>query len=564
VKLRGMKTPIPTLLIIFSLVCFAFFPKLQAISPPPDGGYPNFTTAEGTNALHNLTTGSANTAVGWFSLLSNTGASFNPGVGAGTLVLNTGDNNTATGTAALLLNTTGTNNTADGTAALVNNATGDDNTAVGTFALNSNIVSGNTAIGSNALLSNTTGGTLENIQGFDVGPNVAVGWQALESNTVASANTAVGYQALQSFTSGPTGLEQLGACTAVGFQVLANTNSTTGGFGNSGFGYRALFNNTDGAFDTAVGFSALLNNTTGGGNTAVGPAALGANTTGGSNAAVGFSALGSNEDGNFNVALGDSALTEQTTGDDNTAIGAFALQNNPNGVQNTAIGSGAGLNVTGDGNVCIGQGVNGEVGVDNTTYIRNVNTLTQNFNAGVNDYVTLRLSDGRLGHTAVVSSRRYKEDTKPLATASEALYSLKPVSFRLQKKYDDTQALGFGLIAEEVAKVNPDLVYRNNKGEVESVRYEMANAMLLNEFLKEHRIVREQQKEIETLKTELREQRELIQKVSDKVEMRKPEELLTGNSISRECCSHGPVGRLHLCEKQYRDRPATGRWLQQL
>ena len=116
-----------------------------------------------------------------------------------------------------------------------------------------------------------------------------------------------------------------------------------------------------------------------------------------------------------------------------------------------------------------------------------MNTLTQNFSAGVNDYVTVRLSDGRLGHTAVVSSQRYKEDIKPLAATSEALYALKPVSFRLKKEFDATQALGFGLIAEEVEKVDPALVYRNDKGQVESVRYEMVNAMLLNEFLKEHR-----------------------------------------------------------------------------
>jgi trimeric autotransporter adhesin len=531
-----MKTPIPTLLIIFSLICFAFCPKLQAVSPPPDGGYPNFTTAEGQNALLHLSSGSANTAVGWFSLESVTIGNFNTGVGAATLVLNLGENNTASGAAALFLNTTGSNNTATGTATLLHNSDGSDNTAFGAFALNTNVdggdntavgaaallnntASGNTAIGSNALLSNTTGGTLENIQGFDVGPNVAVGWQALESNTVASANTAVGYQALQSFTTGPVGLEHLGACTAVGFQALANTNSTTGGFGNSAFGYQALVNNTDGAGNTAVGLRALFTNTTGTANIAIGSGALGLNTSGSDNTAVGFGALESNDNGNFNVALGESALTQLTTGFGNTAVGFSALQNNPNGVENTAIGDTAGLNITGDGNVCIGAGVSGEVGVDNLTYIRNVNTFTQNFSAGVNDYVTVRLSDGRLGHTAVVSSRRYKEDIKPLATTSEALYLLKPVSFRLKKKYDETQALGFGLIAEEVENVNPDLVYRNNKGEVESVRYEMVNAMLLNEFLKEHRIVREQQKEIEILKTELREQRDLIQKVSEKLEV---------------------------------------------
>ena len=121
-----------------------------------------------------------------------------------------------------------------------------------------------------------------------------------------------------------------------------------------------------------------------------------------------------------------------------------------------------------------------------------MNTLTQNFSAAVNNYVTVRMSDGRLGNTAVVSSRRYKEEIKPLAATSEAIYALDPVSFRLKKEYDDTQALGFGLIAEEVEKVDPALVYRNGKGQVESVRYQMVNAMLLNEFLKEHRKVQEQ------------------------------------------------------------------------
>jgi hypothetical protein len=536
-KLRAMKMNIPLLLTAIAVVCSGLPVKSEAVSPAPDGGYPNFTTAEGTNALLSLSSGAGNTAVGWFSLESVATGSFNTGVGAGTLVLNAGGNNTATGTAALLLNTTGANNTANGTAALVNNSTGEDNTAVGAFALNSNTASGNTAIGSNALLSNTTGGTLENIQGFAVGPNVAVGWQALESNTVASANTAVGYQALQSFTTGPVGLEHLGACTAVGFQALANTNSTTGGFGNSAFGYQALVNNTDGAGNTAVGLRALFTNTTGTANIAIGSGALGLNTSGSDNTAVGFGALESNDNGNFNVALGESALTQLTTGFGNTAVGFSALQNNPNGVENTAIGDTAGLNITGDGNVCIGAGVSGEVGVDNLTYIRNVNTFTQNFSAGVNDYVTVRLSDGRLGHTAVVSSRRYKEDIKPLAATSDALYALQPVSFRLKKKYDETQALGFGLIAEEVEKVNPDLVYRNNKGEVESVRYEMVNAMLLNEFLKEHRKVQDleatvaqQQKDFraaidklqESVTAQLQEQAAQMQKVSAQIEMSKP------------------------------------------
>jgi hypothetical protein len=158
--------------------------------------------------------------------------------------------------------------------------------------------------------------------------------------------------------------------------------------------------------------------------------------------------------------------------------------------------------------------------------------------------VTVRLSDGRLGHTAVVSSRRYKEDIKPLAAASEGLYALKPVSFRLKKEYDETQALGFGLIAEEVAEVSLDLVYRNAKGQVESVRYEMVNAMLLNEFLKEHKkvedqqatilelrsTVAQQQKGMESVTAQLKEQAAQIQKVSTAVEMNTPAPRMVSNS----------------------------------
>jgi hypothetical protein len=169
-----------------------------------------------------------------------------------------------------------------------------------------------------------------------------------------------------------------------------------------------------------------------------------------------------------------------------------------------------------------------------------VNTLTQNFSAGVNDYVTVRLTDGRLGHTAVVSSQRYKQDIKPLAAASRALYALKPVSFRLKKEFDPTQALGFGLIAEEVEQVDPALVYRNAKGQVESVRYEMVNAMLLNEFLKEHKKVQsleasvaQQQKDFETaiaqqqakmeaVTARLEQQASQIQKISASLAITKP------------------------------------------
>jgi uncharacterized coiled-coil protein SlyX len=438
-----------------ALLALGFFglcptPKAFGVVPPPDGGYANFTTAEGQNALFSLTSGAANTAVGWFSLKSVTTGSFNTSVGAGTLVLNTGDANTATGTAALLLNVTGQRNTANGTAALVNNSTGEDNTAVGAFALNSNTATGNTAIGSQALLNNTTGGTVGNIQGTDVGPNVAVGWQALESNTVASANTAVGYQALQSFTTGPVGFEQFGLCTAVGFQALAN--ATGDGFGNSGFGYQALFSTT--------------------------------------------------------------------TGGHNTAVGDFALYNNT-GFGNTAIGDTAGYSLTtGFGNVCIGASVQGTAGATSTTWIQNVYASLANGRAV---YVN---ADNKIG--TLSSSRRYKDEIRPMAKASEAILSLRPVSFRYKKDVDPTRLLSFGLIAEEVAEVDPDLVTPDRDGKPETVRYEAVNAMLLNEFLKAHRkmekleaTVARQQQGMEALASQVKEQAGQIQKVSAEIELNK-------------------------------------------
>ena len=423
-------------ILIFAAV-FAWFglygaPNGFGVVPAPDGGYPNFTTAEGQNTLFNLTTGAGNTAVGSFSLESVTTGSFNTGVGGLALTFNTGDNNTATGTAALLLNTTGSNNTADGTATLVNNSTGEDNTAVGASALNSNTASGNTAVGSNALLNNTTGGTFDSIKAFDVGPNVAVGWQALENNTVASANTALGFQALHRFTTGPPGFEQLGICTAVGFQALG---SATGGFGNSGFAYRALKNNTDGAA--------------------------------------------------------------------NTAIGIFALEENTTGDNNTALGANAGTSVTTANNViCIGAQVGGE-NVSNSCYIGSIFGEISSGGTAVSIN-----ADGKLGTTT--SSRRFKEEIKPMERSSEALFALKPVTFRYKSEIDPQGISQFGLVAEDVEAINPDLVVRDKEGKVNTVRYEAVNAMLLNEFLKEHKAFVEEQKRADAQDRKLREQEATI------------------------------------------------------
>ena len=354
------------------------------------------------------------------------------------------------------------------------------------------------------------------------GGNTAEGQTALLSLTTGGYNTAVGYLSLRSITSGSFN-------TAVGAgTLLVNTAAN-----NTATGAGALLSNTLGQQNTANGTFALSSNTTGGSNTANGYDALSHNINGSDNTAIGRDALVGNTAGLNNTAIGDEAVFSNTTGNANTAIGFEALSDNIAGGGNTALGSLAGISITGTGNVCIGQGVSGEAGVDNRTYIRNVNTLTQNFSAGVNDYVTVRLSDGRLGHTAVVSSERYKEDIKPLAAASQTLYALKPVSFRLKKEFDPTQALGFGLIAEEVEKVDPGLVYHNDKGLVESVRYEMVNAMLLNEFLKEHSkvekleaTVAEQQKNFQSKLVEQEERIEVLasglQKVSVQVELNGP------------------------------------------
>jgi Chaperone of endosialidase len=287
-----------------------------------------------------------------------------------------------------------------------------------------------------------------------------------------------------------------GGNTAEGQNALLSLN-VNAGINNTAVGWFSLKSNIEGQLNTAVGAGTLFNNTAST-NTAIGGAAMFSNTGGNSNTAVGMLSLFTNSTGYSNTAIGDSALFHNTTGNGNTANGISALRSNTTGTLNTAVGGGAGANITGSGNVCIGQGVLGEADVNERTYIRNINTTVQSFSAGVNDYVTVRLSDGRLGHTQVVSSQRYKEDIKPLATSSQALYALNPVSFRLKKEFDPGRALGFGLIAEEVEKVDPTLVYRNGKGQVESVRYDMVNAMLLNEFLKEHRKVEQLTRDFES------------------------------------------------------------------
>ena len=250
-----------------------------------------------------------------------------------------------------------------------------------------------------------------------------------------------------------------------------------------------LFSNTTGSENTATGVHALLFNTTGYGDTASGFHALYSNTTGRFNTANGLYALESKTTGDFNTANGYFTLANNSIGVANTALGYGALANNASGGANTALGLSAGSNVrTASKVICIGANVRG-ADVSNSCFIGSVRGVTtQNADA----VPVLIDSAGQLGTAS--SSARFKTAIKPMDAASETIFALKPVTFHYKSDNPDTPQ--FGLIAEDVAEVNPTLVVRDKNGEIYTVRYEAVNAMLLNEFLKEHRKVGQLEKQI--------------------------------------------------------------------
>ena len=258
------------------------------------------------------------------------------------------------------------------------------------------------------------------------------------------------------------------------------------------------------------------------GNTATGTQALQFDT-GAGNTADGYQALNKNTLGFQNVATGSQALFANTSGTTNTAVGGFALGNSQTGSGNIAIGFSAGSAATsGSNNVDIaniGANASGTIRIGSSnqsnTYIAGINGATVAGGIGV-----IVDSSGHMGTST--SSARYKDGIQPMDKASEAILALKPVTFRYKHDLDPNGIPQFGLVAEEVEKVNLDLVARDDKGKAYSVRYEAVNAMLLNEFLNEHRTVQGQQKEIDALKTELKEQKALIQKVNAQIEASKP------------------------------------------
>jgi uncharacterized coiled-coil protein SlyX len=485
-----LKKTIPVFLVALSLFGISPTTQAQLPSPTPDGFYPGGNTAEGKNALIHVdtATGQFNTATGFEALFANTTGLWNTANGAGALHENIGGaRNTATGVNALHQNQTGSQNTATGVGALRSNINGINNTADGFQALNTN-TSGteNTATGAGALRMNITGSD-----------NTAVGFRALLSNTTGSFNTATGVNALFS-NVGPS--EFFGI----------------GGSQNTATGYQALYSNTIGLGNTAVGFQALFHNSQ--------PDLL--LDQGISNSALGASALFMNEDGSFNTAIGAGALGSAKAQFGNTAVGAGALGGleGPAGdvfsVGNIALGNAAGRILTnGTENIYIGNpgGASQEF---STIRIGDFQIAT--FIAGIRDVMTgnadavnvLIDSAGQLG--TVSSSRRFKNEIKPMDQASEAILALKPVAFHY--KSDKTGTPQFGLIAEEVAEVNPDLVVRDKNGQIYTVRYDAVNAMLLNEFLKEHRKVQEQDATITQVKSTIAKQEATITQQQKQIE----------------------------------------------
>ena len=302
---------------------------------------------------------------------------------------------------------------------------------------------------------------------------------------------------------------------------------------NTATGTNALFNNTTGDNNTADGYYALYSNTTGSSNTADGAAALYSNTTGYSNTADGYYALFSNTTGYSNTAAGYDALNDNTSGNSNTADGFNALASNSTGNNNVAVGYEAGLNLTtGSNNIDIGAaGVAGESGrIRIGTPGKQTDTLIagiygKTIASGVQVIIG---SGGKLG--TIQSSSRYKEAIKPMEKASEALLALEPVTYRYKHDLDPDAIPQFGLIAEQVEKVNPDLVARDEEGKVTTVRYEAVNAMLLNEFLKEHRKVEEQAGMMAQMKKQIEALTATVQKVSDRIELSRPAPQVVGNN----------------------------------
>src|SRR5205823_7576238 len=349
--------------------------------------------------------------------------------------------------------------------------------------------------------------------------NTAEGTQALFSLTTGAQNTANGFQALYSNRSGA-------GHTAIGFQALYSNTSAGGDNNNTAVGFQALYSNTSGQGNNAFGGQALLSNISGTRNVAVGGAALSRLTSGDSNVAVGNVALAQAVTVNFNTALGRRALS-RSQGDQNVGLGFFAGGNLSDvGTNNIYVGNVGPVPIGSESNtIRIGMQTATTVTVGNPpfeTYPMPAHTATYIAGiagAAVNGRPVMINGNGQLGTPPC--SARYKDEIEPMDAASEVILALKPVTFRYKKEIDADRTPQFGLVAEQVEKVNPDLVSRDADGKAYTVRYDAVNAMLLNEFLKEHKTVQEQGATIGRLQKQIEALTETVQKVSAHIELTK-------------------------------------------
>src|SRR5215475_10966774 len=327
--------------------------------------------------------------------------------------------------------------------------------------------------------------------GTNSAQNTATGDAALQSNSSGCCNTATGFQALESNTTGDSN-------TATGESALLVNHD---GVSNVATGFAALLFNSSGSYNVATGNGALYHNNASY-NAANGYLALFGNTTGSNNTAEGSYSLYSNTSGHYNVAAGVSSLGGNTTGQKNVAVGLKALFSNTTGSSNIAVGYAAGINVTTSNNIDIGSGGSGAD--SKVIRIGSQGTQTGTFIAGISGVAVAGAdvvvnAQGKLG--VVASSARYKKDVKDMGTSTQSLMSLRPVTFKY--KSDSEGLTQYGLVAEEVERVYPELVTHDANGKVETVRYTMLISMLLNELQKQAGKNQKQAEQIEKLSQEL-------------------------------------------------------------
>ena len=476
-----------------------------------------------------------NTAVGYFALTDNTTGHNNAAFGTLALSNNTtGIDNVAVGSSALLQNSIGWQNTAIGRSSMQNNTTGRANTAVGQTSLMANAGGVfNVAIGGSALFaltsgdSNTALGSLAGQSLITGSDNIYIGSQVVavanESNTtrigVAQNNTYIdgiygsstpaGSRVVVSDTTGKlsTTLNITVTDVVASGDLNLTTNPSTATDGSI-LKNGSRFIHNFGSNNTFMGLNAGNFTLTGNQNVGVGVSALSGDTSGYENTAVGYRTLIGNNTGFYNVAVGTDALFTNSSGQSNTAIGWNALLNNNTGSRNTAVGTGALLG-TGSDNIAIGNSAGASVGVGSfNIYIGNTgaaegNTIrigtnglqTRNFQAGIygatiddaTDTPVLIDASGQLG--TVSSSRRYKHNIEDMGEDSANILELRPVTFAYNS--DASEKKQYGLIAEEVNEIFPEIVVRNADGQVETVRYHVLPVLLLNEMQKQQTTIQE-------------------------------------------------------------------------